>query len=203
MALGINPFDQPNVQESKEYTNALLAQVRGQGALPAEPSTVSDGCLQVYDSEPAANLSESLGRFFAQVRPGDYIALMAFLTEQPQVDRALTKLRSLLHNHLGVPTTMGYGPRFLHSTGQMHKGGPESGVFLQLTADDIEDVEIPGASYGFGVMRRAQAAGDLQALARHRRRVLRVHLGADIVRGLESLIHAADASLAAAGIARG
>ena len=91
----------------------------------------------------------------------------------------------MLQNSLHIPTTLGYGPRFLHSTGQFHKGGPNTGLFLQLTADDVEDVALPGAPYTFGVFKRAQALGDLEALRKHKRRVGRIHLGSDINRGLE------------------
>jgi transaldolase/glucose-6-phosphate isomerase len=195
--LGVDPFDQPNVQESKDNTDALLKTVQRQGRLPEEKATVEEGPLRIYESQPATSVEESLGRLFAEARAGNYVALMAFLTEAPETDRALAVLRTHLRNALRVATTSGYGPRFLHSTGQLHKGGPNSGLFLQLTADDQEDVAIPDSSYSFGVMRRAQAAGDLQALRKHGRRVLRVHLGAPGALGLETLVRATEAALSA------
>jgi hypothetical protein len=182
--LGINAFNQPNVQESKDNTNRILAMVRDQGKLPEEKPILTKDPLKLYFDEKAATVSDALKQFLTQAHPGDYLALMAYITENPSTDKALQDIRGLLQNHLHITTTLGYGPRFLHSTGQFHKGGPNSGLFLQLTADDLEDVPIPGAPYSFGIFKRAQALGDLEALRKHKRRVGRVHLGADISRGL-------------------
>jgi transaldolase/glucose-6-phosphate isomerase len=187
--LGINPFDQPNVQESKDNTDRLLDTVRDKGRLPDQTPRLTEGPLKVYlpsgPSEPT--LIRSLARFFEQVRHGDYIALLAYLTEEAAVGTLLNSIRLRLQQHFKTPVTMGYGPRYLHSTGQFHKGGPGTGLFVQLTADDRGDLDIPGRPYGFGILRRAQARGDLEALDRHGRRVLRVHLGADAARGLGEL----------------
>jgi len=182
--LGINAFNQPNVQESKDNTNRLLAIVRDQGKLPEETSALIEDQLKLYFDEKSATASETLKQFLAQAHSGDYLALMAYITENPANDKALQGIRNMLQDHLHIPTTLGYGPRFLHSTGQFHKGGPNTGLFLQLTADDIEDIPIPGAPYTFGIFKRAEARGDLEALRKHERRVGQIHLGSNINQGL-------------------
>jgi transaldolase / glucose-6-phosphate isomerase len=185
--LGINAFDQPNVQESKDNTNRLLAMVRKQGKLPEEkPSLIRDP-LKLYFDEKTATVPNVLSQFLAQARPGDYLALMAYLTENPANDKAFEAIRSMLQDHLHIATTLGYGPRFLHSTGQFHKGGPNTGLFLQLTSEDVEDVSIPGAPCTFGIFKQAQALGDLEALQKHGRRVGGIHLGSSTVEGLVAL----------------
>lgn len=192
--LKINPFDQPNVQESKDNTNRLLALVRRDGKLPEVAAALKEGPLSFYTLEKARNAPDLLKTFLSQARPGDFFALQAYLPEEPPITQALQNLRKPLRDRLGLATTSGYGPRFLHSTGQFHKGGPNTGLFLQLMADDAEDAPIPGTSYSFGLFKRAQALGDLEALQKHGRRVLRVHLGADVTKGLEvlaQLIHKA------------
>jgi hypothetical protein len=185
--LSINAFDQPNVQESKDNTNRLLAIVRKQGKLPEEKPSLIHDPLKLYFNEKAATVPNVLSQFLAQARPGDYLALMAYLTENPANDKAFEAIRSILQDHLHIATTLGYGPRFLHSTGQFHKGGPNTGLFLQLTSEDVEDVSIPGAPYTFGIFKQAQALGDLEALQKHGRRVGRIHLGSSTVEGLVAL----------------
>ena len=188
--LGINAFNQPNVQESKDNTNRLLGVVRDGGQLPEEKPALVKGTLSVYAEDAAPTVVETLDRFLAQATPGDYVALMAYLSETPAIDQALQVIRLKLRDRLKLATTLGYGPRFLHSTGQFHKGGPNTGLFLQLTADDTEDAAVPGEPYGFGVLKRAQALGDLEALRKHGRRVMRIHLGADAAVGLRVLAEA-------------
>jgi transaldolase/glucose-6-phosphate isomerase len=185
--LGINAFDQPNVQESKDNTNRLLAVVREKGELPEEKPALIEGALHLYADQAASTLGETLRQFLAQARPGDYVALQAYLTENPANDQALQAIRLRLRDSLHLATTLGYGPRFLHSTGQFHKGGPNIGLFLQLTADDAEDADVPGQPYTFGVFKRAQALGDLEALRKHGRRVVRIHMGANVGQGLAEL----------------
>jgi hypothetical protein len=185
--LEINAFNQPNVQESKDNTNHLLEIVREQGKLPDKTPSLIKEPLRLYFDEKAASVAETLKQFLAQAHPGDYLALMAYIMEDPANDKTLQEIRVLIQDHLHIPTTLGYGPRFLHSTGQFHKGGPNTGLFLQLTATDNEDVPIPGEPYTFGVFKRAQALGDLEALQKHGRRVGRIHLGTDIHQGLSSL----------------
>ncbi len=193
--LGINAFDQPNVQESKDITNRLLAAVQAEGRLPEAPPDLTDGPLGVYAQPVEGTAVATLRRFLAQARPGDYIALMAYLTETPETDGALQAIRRRLRDVTRLATTVGYGPRFLHSTGQYHKGGPNTGLFIQLTADDAEDAAIPGAPYTFGVFKRAQALGDLEALRRHGRRAVRIHLARDTAEGLRALDGAITAAL--------
>jgi transaldolase/glucose-6-phosphate isomerase len=173
--LGVNPFDQPNVQESKDTTNRLLDAYRAIGRLEWE------GAL------PEPEWATALAAHLAGVRPGDYVALMAYLPPAPVHDAALREIRTALRDALRVATTVGYGPRFLHSTGQLHKGGPPTGLFLQLTAEVAEDLAIPGRDYTFGLLEAAQAQGDLLSLRAKGRRVLRLHLGADPAAGLERL----------------
>jgi len=185
--LGINPFDQPNVQESKDNTNRLLAVVRKEGRLPDEPPALVEGPLSFFGDRIEGNASGTLAGFLAQGWPGSYVALMAYLTEGPATDQALRSIRLRLRNGTRLATTVGYGPRFLHSTGQFHKGGPATGLFLQLTADDAVDASLPESPYTFGTFRRAQALGDLQSLRKHGRKVIRIHLGRAVREGLGHL----------------
>ena len=149
--LGIRPFDQPNVQEAKDATARILA-----GSAPDEPTT---------DGLPA---------LLEQVRPGDYIAIQAYLPRNAEIDSRLQAIRRTLRDRFHVATTVGYGPRFLHSTGQLHKGGPNSGLFVQVVGEDPLDLAIPGQPYTFGALKRAQALGDLDSLRALGRRVARV-----------------------------
>ncbi len=189
-ALGINPFDQPNVQESKDNTNHLLGQAAKAGELPPQSPLLMEAPLSIYSESlapPVDSVSTALGSFLGKARPGGYLALMAYLTENGESAAALARLQAAMRDRLRLAVTVGYGPRFLHSTGQLHKGGPEGGLFLQLTCDDNEDALIPGAAYGFSVFKQAQALGDFKALEGHGRSVLRVHLGADQAGGLARL----------------
>lgn len=167
--LGIQPFDQPNVQESKDNTGAVLQQVKTTGKIP---ETATTGSLQ---------------DLLAQAKPGDYLALMAYIDEMPDVDAALNELRSGLLARYHLANTLGYGPRFLHSTGQLHKGGPNTGLFVQLAADWGEDVPVPGETYTFAGLAAAQVAGDYTSLLNHGRRVLRINLGGQPVAGIRKL----------------
>ena len=141
--LEINAFDQPNVQESKDNTNRLLAWVRAKGKLPEEkPSLVKDP-LKTYFKETAATIPAALKKFLTQAHPGDYLALMAYIAETPATQRAFQDIRRLLQERLNLTTTLGYGPRFLHSTGQLHKGDAGNGLFIQITAGHTQDIAIP------------------------------------------------------------
>jgi transaldolase/glucose-6-phosphate isomerase len=162
--LRINPFDQPNVQSAKDATSRILSE-----GPPRE--------------EPAPSLAEVL----STVSPGDYVALLAYLPPEPATDRELQALRMELRDQLLVATTLGYGPRYLHSTGQLHKGGAGNGVFILLTDDATRDEQVPGRSYGFDTLRRAQALGDLQSLRALGRRVTHVHLNGDRTTALHAL----------------
>jgi len=192
--LGINAFDQPNVQESKDYTKNFLDEYKKAGRLPEEqPILTADG-IKVYGDaanklalKGAATLEDALKAHFARVQTGDYFAVNAYVERTDSSHQALQTIRLRVRDKKKVATTLGYGPRFLHSTGQLHKGGPNTGVFLQITSDDAEDLPIPGEPYTFGVLKAAQALGDFLSLTKHNRRAIRVHLGADVVAGLRRL----------------
>jgi glucose-6-phosphate isomerase len=193
--LGINPFDQPNVQESKNNTNRLLEKVRKGEKLSEASPTLSEGPLRFYGTERAKSAVEYLKVFLNQARPGDYLSLQAYLSETPAIDQALRSIRQRLRDSLDLATTLGYGPRFLHSTGQFHKGGPNTGLFLQLTADEVEDAPIPGVPYTFSMFKHAQALGDFEALHKYGRRVMRIHLGPNVIVGLAALSQAMESTL--------
>ncbi len=170
--LGVHPFDQPDVQGAKDMTDRVLERYQATGALPV-------GEKAETGASPAALLR--------QARPGDYLAILAYLPDTPEVSGALRSLRRQVADRYGIATTVGFGPRYLHSTGQLHKGGPNSGLFLLLTADHRKDIPIPGRPFSFGTLADAQAAGDGQALQELGRRTARVHLGTDPAAGLERL----------------
>ncbi|HKR63267.1 MAG TPA: bifunctional transaldolase/phosoglucose isomerase [Thermoanaerobaculia bacterium] len=176
--LGVDSFDQPNVQESKDNTKKLLAEFTEKGTM-----TASGSQIEVSDAEAIAQL-------LVKVKPGDYVALTEYFGETPARDRKLAEIRETIARELRVATTTGYGPRFLHSTGQLHKGGGDNGVFLQLTGGPGDDVAIPDEKFGFGALVRAQAIGDYESLAARGRRMLSINLGSDIDAGLEQLSRA-------------
>ena len=174
--LEINPFDEPNVSESKANTERVLGQVTASGApleIPAGPS--AHGVLAAGSQAP--DLTTALAGWLASLRPGDYISIQAYLDRAPAHDAGLRAIQALLRDGLQRAVTLGYGPRFLHSTGQLHKGGPDTGVFLQITAGRRDDVQVPGRDYSFGTLIDAQAQGDFESLAAWERRRLRLHLG--------------------------
>lgn len=178
--LGVNPFDEPNVTEAKLATSALLASQAQSGAKPPQTEEVC-----------GAGDAQRLSAHLAQAAAGDYVALSAYFMRTGARDAALTKLRLAIRARARNATTVGYGPRFLHSTGQLHKGGANNGVFLQLVADARQDVPVPGETYSFAGLRDAQAQGDLQVLRRRGRRALRVDLstfGNDVEAGLAALL---------------
>jgi transaldolase/glucose-6-phosphate isomerase len=186
--LGVNPFDEPNVRESKENTQLLLAEFTKEGGLPEGER------IYTLDAKGAKGtkdeLIEGLRVFLRQVRTGDYVALMAFFQRTPEQQKVLQAVRCRLRDSLRVATTLGYGPRFLHSTGQLHKGGAANGLFIQIIAEDARDIAVPGEAYTFSVLKQAQALGDLQALHRRGRRVVRLNLGKDIEAGLNRVLKA-------------
>lgn len=195
--LGVDPFDQPDVESAKVATRRIVQVVEETGALPGETPILEEGGIRVFADPKYAEallgpaqgrtLEALLRRHFARVRPGDYFALQAYLEMEPGNESRLQRLRHAIRDAKGVATTLGFGPRFLHSTGQLHKGGPDTGVFLQLTCDVAADVEIPGQRVTFGMLARAQARGDLEVLAARGRRALRLHLPADTARPLDWL----------------
>jgi transaldolase/glucose-6-phosphate isomerase len=191
--LGINPFDQPNVQESKDATKELLETFAREGRLPDQTAVASDAPLTAYAEDGARTSLQSdsvagaIKAHLARAKPGDYVALLAYFGESGEHDGLLQSIRARLRDATRCATTTGYGPRFLHSTGQLHKGGSDAGVFIQLTARDAKDLPVPGEPYTFGVLKQAQALGDFRSLARRGRRALRVDLGADVSAGLARL----------------
>ncbi len=176
--LRIDAFDQPNVQESKDNTRKVLAKFKASGKLPAAESVAA--------SKSKSGLKALLDR----AKPGAYFAIMAYTTRTPAAEAAIAAIRTAVRDGTHYATTAGYGPRFLHSTGQLHKGGPKTGLFLQIVQDDTKDVAIPGQPYSFSVLKQAQSLGDLQSLTSRRLPVLRVTLGKDAPAGWKALTSA-------------
>ena len=203
--LGINPFDQPDVEASKIATRTLTSEYEQRGRLPEEtPFYAGEGVRLFADTwnaealRKAAGSRPSLDTYLAahldRLRPGDYFALLAYVARNPRHEQALQSARHRVRDRKRVATCLGFGPRFLHSTGQAYKGGPNTGVFLQITCDDARDLAVPGRKYTFGAVKAAQARGDFQVLAERGRRALRVHLGPDV----EARLGALDAAVARA-----
>jgi glucose-6-phosphate isomerase len=188
--LEVNPFDEPNVASAKEKTGELLALWRNTRRFPEwKPVAEADGlALMTGGQDKLESLGEGLWAHLSRAEPGDYLAIEAYLTPLKDTWERLQELRVILRDRLRVATTVAYGPRYLHSTGQLHKGGPPRGLFLQITGDDADEVVIPGAGYGFGTLKTGQALGDLQALSEIGRRVARVHLKGKHVSGLDKLV---------------
>jgi len=176
--LKINPFDQPNVEQAKVKARELMAEFEAHGALPAEAPTLDYDDVDAYGPAMGETVAEALQNFLAQTRPGDYVAIMAYLPYGEEIDAALNDLRLTIRTGLRVATTVGYGPRFLHSTGQLHKGDGNKGVFIQITHTPATDVEIPGEKYSFATLLAAQAQGDYNALQENGRRLIRFHIEA-------------------------
>ena len=195
--LGIHPFNQPDVEASKLATRTLMATYQERGTLPDVSALLEDAGLALFaDARNAAKLLSAatpqtleavLAAHLNQLQAGDYLAINAYLPMAPANEQILQRIRQTIRDTKRVATTLGYGPRFLHSTGQLHKGGPDTGVFLQLTADDSPDISIPGQAYSFGVLKNAQAQGDAEVLAERGKRLVQIHLGSDVQAGLARL----------------
>lgn len=191
--LGINPFDQPNVQESKDATKELLEKFAAEGKLNEQPVLVTDGTLTVRADEKtvaalaSSSVLDAIRSHLARAGAGDYIALLDYIEETPENEAIIQATRTHLRDATRCATTTGYGPRFLHSTGQLHKGGPGTGVFIQVTAPDRTDLPIPGQPYTFSILKQAQALGDFRSLSSRGWRAIRVDLGADTTAGLQRL----------------
>jgi len=170
--LGIHPFDQPNVQESKDNTARVLETVQSTGRLPKQASAIP------------AQAATQLKR---QCRPGAYVAILAYTTPSSKMEQAIRSLRRALVSHHHETTTAGYGPRYLHSTGQLHKGGPRVGIFLQLVDQMIPDLNIPGKPFTFRTLAQAQAAGDIQALQAHEQQAILLPLGKNPIATIQAL----------------
>ena len=173
--LRIDAFDQPNVQESKDNTKKVLASFKSGGKLPPA------------DSVPVSRSKSGIKDLLERAKPGAYFAIMAYTTRTPGSEAAIAAIRTSVRDRRQIATTAGYGPRFLHSTGQLHKGGPRTGLFLQIVQDDTKDVPIPGQPYSFSILKQAQSLGDLQSLSSRRLPVLRVTLGRDAAAGWKAL----------------
>jgi len=189
--LGINPFDQPNVQEAKDATKELLSSFVRRGQLDERNKIAADDLMTIYggdDASDAESVSVVLRRHLAGIKPGDYVAFLNYIEETPEIDQRFQELRAKLRNATHSAVTIGYGPRFLHSTGQLHKGGPDTGVFFQIIANDITDFAIPGEPYTFTILKQAQALGDFRALVKRGRRVIGIDLGDNTAAGLERLV---------------
>ena len=186
--LGIDPFDQPNVEEAKQLTRTVLARHEA-----GQPTDAGPAPLLVGDG--TGDVVAALTTHLARRREDAYLCLQAFIAPSAETDAAIARMRAMLRDATGRATTAGYGPRFLHSTGQLHKGGTPSGWFLQLTSDHPADRPIPGWPYTFGQLIDGQAAGDLAAIEAHGLPILRVHLGSDIAAGLAALERAIAAAL--------
>jgi glucose-6-phosphate isomerase len=196
--LKINPFNQPDVEASKIVTRQLTEAYEKSGKLPEEAPLLDDGALKLFtDERNATNLNKLAGSdrsltgflraHLSQLNPGDYMALLAYIEMNSAHEDTLQAMRHAVRDNKHIATCLGFGPRFLHSTGQAYKGGPNTGVFLQITCDDAVDLPVPGQKYTFGTVKAAQARGDFQVLADRKRRALRVHLPKDVEAGLEKL----------------
>ena len=196
--IGINPFDQPDVEASKVATRELTAQYEQAGSLPAEAPIFEGAGIKLFaDERNATALAQAAGdrslagylkAHLARLKAGDYFALLAYLEMNDAHEQILQSARQAVRDRKRVATCLGFGPRFLHSTGQAYKGGPNTGVFLQVTCEDAIDLPVPAQKYTFGTVKAAQARGDFQVLAERGRRALRVHLGVDVGAGLATLV---------------
>jgi transaldolase / glucose-6-phosphate isomerase len=196
--IGINAFNQPDVEASKVATRSLTSEYEQKGSLPAEKPVVEDGGIKLFtDDKNAAELAKVAGSdkslagylkaHLARIKAGDYFAVLGYIQMNAEHEASLQSIRHAVRDKKRVATCLGFGPRFLHSTGQAYKGGPNSGVFLQVTCDDSVELPVPGQKYTFGVVKAAQARGDFQVLAERGRRALRVHLGSNLKAGLVTL----------------
>ncbi len=194
----INAFNQPDVEASKIATRELTSAYEKTGALPAEKPVVEDSGIKLFtDEKNAAELAKAAGSdktlvgylkaHLGRIKAGDYFAVLGYVQMNAEHAESLQALRHSVRDAKRVATCLGFGPRFLHSTGQAYKGGPNSGVFLQITCDDSVELPVPGQKYTFGIVKAAQARGDFQVLADRGRRALRVHLGSNVKAGLAAL----------------
>jgi hypothetical protein len=196
--IGINAFNQPDVEASKIATRALTEEYEAKGSLPAEKPILEDNGVKLFtDEKNAAELAQAAGSdktlagylkaHLGRIHAGDYFAVLGYIQMNAEHEENLQSIRHAVRDKKKVATCLGFGPRFLHSTGQAYKGGPNSGVFLQITCDDSVELPVPGQKYTFGIVKAAQARGDFQVLAERGRRALRVHLGVNLKAGLATL----------------
>jgi hypothetical protein len=196
--IGINAFNQPDVEASKIATRELTSAYEKTGSLPAEKPVVEDVGIKLFTDEiNAAELAKAAGdnhslvgylkAHLSRIKAGDYFAVLGYIQMNGEHEQSLQTIRHAVRDKKRVATCLGFGPRFLHSTGQAYKGGPNTGVFLQITCDDSVELPVPGQKYTFGIVKAAQARGDFQVLADRGRRALRVHLGSNLKAGLATL----------------
>ncbi len=196
--IGINAFNQPDVEASKIATRELTSAYEKTGSLPAEKPVVEDSGIKLFTDEKNAvelaklaggdqSLAGYLKAHLSRIKAGDYFAVLGYIQMNAEHEQSLQAVRHAVRDKKRVATCLGFGPRFLHSTGQAYKGGPNSGVFLQITCDDSVELPVPGQKYTFGIVKAAQARGDFQVLADRGRRALRVHLGSNLKAGLATL----------------
>jgi hypothetical protein len=199
--MGVNPFDQPDVESAKEITRRLAAAYATSGSLPPEEPLLREGGISLFtDGRNAAelegllaagtskaSLTSWLRAHLGRLEPGDYAALLAYVPMTAPIESKLQQIRHRIRDRTRTATSVGFGPRYLHSTGQAYKGGPNTGLFIQITCDDDQDLPVPGEPYTFGVIKAAQARGDFQALTDRGRRAVRVHLGVNVEAGLAAL----------------
>jgi len=201
--IGINAFNQPDVEASKIETKKLTSQYETTGSLPPESPFFEEKGIKLFADEKnatalkgGAKLADVLKTHLSRLAAGDYFAVLGYITMNPANEQALQGIRHAVREKKKVATVLGFGPRFLHSTGQAYKGGPNSGVFLQITCDDAKDLPVPGQKYTFGIVKAAQARGDFAVLAERGRRALRVHLGKNLKSGLATLAKAVQKAIA-------
>ena len=201
--IGINAFNQPDVEASKVETRKLTSEYEAKGKLPAEVPFFEASGIQFYADEKnvaaihgGLNVAAVLKTHLSRLNPGDYFAVLGYIPMNAENEKALQTMRHAVRDKKKVATVLGFGPRFLHSTGQAYKGGPNSGVFLQITCDDAKDLPVPGQKYTFGVVKAAQARGDFAVLAERGRRALRVNLGKNLKSALATLSKAVQKAVA-------
>jgi transaldolase / glucose-6-phosphate isomerase len=204
--IGINAFNQPDVEASKIVTRDLTTEYEKTGSLPAEKPVLEDNGIKLFtDPKNAAELAKAAGSdatlggylkaHLSRIKAGDYFAVLGYIQMNDEDQKSLEAIRLAVRDKKHVATCLGFGPRFLHSTGQAYKGGPNSGVFLQITCDDAVELPVPGQKYTFGIVKAAQARGDFQVLSDRGRRALRVHLGSNLKAGLATLFAAVQKAL--------
>jgi hypothetical protein len=189
--LGVNPFDEPNVTESKENTGRLIEEFQTTGRFSSSPMVLEQKGIRLYSDQKGTlngSLQEALRLFLERAKRSDYVAMMVYLEWSDSNEALLQTFRARIRDRYRLAVTLGYGPRFLHSTGQLHKGGPKTGFFIQITSEDSDDLPIPGQPYGFSVLKRAQAFGDYLSLSRRGLPLLRIDLGRDEQSGLKTLM---------------
>lgn len=206
VALSIDPFDEPNVQESKDATGRLLREFESTGQMPQGSLALAESGIELYTeasepgAAPALRIADALRAFWGGRREGDYLALLAYVARDASNGAEMEALRLRLAQRLHMPVLLGYGPRYLHSIGQLYKGGPASGLFVIITSRKDAELPVPGAPYSFAQLQMAQALGDMQCLAQRHRPAVRLHLAQGARTGLPALRGVFEEALGAPGV---